>query len=135
MFFRDNTTTDYLKDGDNKVFAPGINVFRAGYRCGRDDAYGGRNALAGVNVLYNTNNQGSSDVSAFGYGIGYTGGYSSSVFMGSYAAGALSSTGNTQVTAIGYGTLFGSYGDSNRAISYSTAVGYGAGSAGGWSHL
>ena len=125
-YFRDNTTSIFLKNGDVTIFAPGETTYRSGYNVGNDVTNSGRSAYAGASVA-SIGSQGS-DNAMFGYGIGYNATFSLSVAMGTYVFGALSSS-HTQATGIGYGTLFGAYGQS-RSINYSTAVGYQAGGAG-----
>ena len=125
-YFRDNTTSIFLKNGDVTIFAPGEKTYRSGYNVGNDVTNSGRSAYAGASVA-SIGSQGS-DNAMFGYGIGYNATFSSSVALGTYVFGALSSS-YSQATGIGYGTLFGAYGQS-RNINYSTAVGYQAGGAG-----
>ena len=120
-YFKPDTTSYKLKDGDTTVFSPGINTYRAGYNAGSDTAYGGRNAFAGAGVMSSSSNDAGTDSTGFGYSIGYQGKYSRSVGIGTYAMGAIQEDVTASI-AIGYQASFGAYGQS-RTPNYDIAIG------------
>jgi hypothetical protein len=122
-YFRNNTTSQFMKNGTVTVMAPGTNTTRFGYNAGSDSATGGRNVFVGQSCGFNVLT--GSDNVIVGGGAAYLSNPGSSVLMGQYAMGAMQGN-QTAIVAIGYQAGFGSFGVA-RALNYSVVIGNQAG--------